>query len=123
MDRVIAAAVAAALVLSTIGSAGQARAAVAPSVSPACAPASPAPNDPLGATGAVTPILELPGGSTQPAPRTAQAVLGVQTTPARRISGLPSTTTEDGPSFPLAALGLAITALGGALLRRRDTPG
>ena len=121
MKRVRISAVAAALVLSTVVLADQALAA-SPTMSPACTPASPTPNDPLCATGAVTPILELPGGSDERSPNTPQVVLGVQTGPARSIQELPSTTTDDGPSFPLAALGLAITALGGALLRRRDTP-
>ena len=110
----------AALLLSTVALAGQTGASTVPSADPACA--TPPANSALCDTGAVTPILELPGGSDQRSPNTAQAVLGVQTGPARSIQGLPSTNTDNGPSFPLAALGLAITALGGALLRRRDTP-
>lgn len=72
--------------------------------------------------GAVTPIVELPGGSDQRSPNAGQAVLGVQTAPASSVQRLPSTSTDNGPSFPLAGLGLAITALGGALLRRGNTP-
>jgi LPXTG-motif cell wall-anchored protein len=119
VDRIKAAALAA-LLLSSVALAGEAFASTVPSADRACTP-TPA-NSTLCDTGAVTPILELPGGSDQRSPNTAQAVLGVQTGPARSVQGLPSTSTDNDPSFPLAALGLAITALGGALLRRRDTP-
>ena len=110
---------AAALALSTMALSGQTQAAVAPACTPTTPPGAMSTPAPC-ATGAVTPIVDLPGGSDQRSPNTPQAVLGVQTTPARSVQGLPATGTE-GPSFPLAALGLAFTALGGVLLRRRDT--
>ena len=60
------------------------------------------------AVGAVTPVVELPGGSNQTAP---SAVNGVQS--------LPSTSTDSAPPIPLAALGLAMVGLGAMLLRGR----
>ncbi|HEV2249691.1 MAG TPA: hypothetical protein VGT60_04210 [Candidatus Limnocylindria bacterium] len=71
------------------------------------------------AVGAVTPVVELPGGSNQQAPNT--GVNGIQTSPVAGVQGLPSTSTDSTPTMPLAALGLAFLALGGVLLRRHDT--
>ena len=67
-----------------------------------------------GAVGSVSPIIELPGGSNQVSPGSAQggAVAGIQS--------LPSTSTDSAPTIPLAAIGLAIMAAGGLLLRRRE---
>jgi len=59
------------------------------------------------AVGAVTPVVEQPG-----------AVQGLQASPVAGVQGLPSTSTESGPAIPLAALGLVLMGLGGALLRR-----
>ena len=70
-------------------------------------------------TGEVSPVVSSPGGSTQVSPNT--GVNGVQTSPVSGIESLPSTSTDGAPTAPLAALGLAMMALGGALLRRRDT--
>jgi LPXTG-motif cell wall-anchored protein len=52
------------------------------------------------------------------APRTVQ---GVQKAPVAGVQGLPSTSTESGPTFPLAAVGLALMTFGGVLLRRRHS--
>jgi hypothetical protein len=60
---------------------------------------------PSNAVGAVSPIVQTPGS--------AGNVAGVQ--------GLPSTSTGSGPAIPLAALGLALMAVGGAILRRGTT--
>ena len=78
-------------------------------------------------SGAVTPIVETPGGSNQQSPNTPsvvngvqtapRAVNGVQTAPVAGVQGLPSTSTESAPAMPLALLGLALMGLGGALLR------
>lgn len=68
------------------------------------------------AVGAVSPIVEVPGGSLQQSPNT--GVNGVQTAAVAGVQSLPSTSTDRSPSAPLAALGLAIIGLGGALLRR-----
>lgn len=81
-------------------------------------------------SGAVTPIVELPGGS-QHAPNTntqGNAVIGVQTAPGTvngvqtapvaGLAGLPSTSTNGSPALPIALFGLALVALGGAVLRR-----
>ena len=73
------------------------------------------------AIGAVTPIVELPGGSDQQSANGANGTqAGVQTSPVAGVQSLPSTSTNNAPAVPLAALGLAIMALGGVLLRRRD---
>jgi len=66
------------------------------------------------AVGAVTPMVEQ-AGAAQAAP---SAVQGAQTSPVAGVQGLPSTSTESAPAIPLAALGLAMMGLGGALLRR-----
>ena len=66
------------------------------------------------AVGAVTPTVEQPGAA-QAAP---SAVQGAQTAPVAGVQGLPSTSTESAPAIPLAALGLVMMGLGGALLRR-----
>jgi LPXTG-motif cell wall-anchored protein len=71
---------------------------------------------PQSSTGSVTPIVSTPGGSTQVAPSMVQ---GVQRAPVAGVQGLPSTSTDSAPAFPAAALGLAMIALGGVLLRRR----
>ena len=73
---------------------------------------------PSSAVGAVTPVVEMPGGSNQLPPSNVQ---GVQTAPVAGVQSLPSTSTDSAPAIPLAVLGLAIIGLGGALLRRRDT--
>ena len=65
---------------------------------------------PQSGTGAVTPIVETPVATEQLAPT---AVAGVQS--------LPSTSTAGSPTVPLAALlGVAMMALGGVLLWRRN---
>jgi len=55
-------------------------------------------------------------------PPSNNAVNGVQTAPnanaVNGVQGLPSTSTDSGPAIPLAALGLALMAFGGALLRK-----
>lgn len=66
------------------------------------------------AVGAVSPIVELPGGSNQ---LPSNAVQGVQSAPLAGIQSLPSTSTQ-GSGAPLAFVGLAFIGLGGALLRR-----
>lgn len=66
------------------------------------------------AVGAVSPIVELPGGSNQ---LPTNAVQGAQSAPLAGIQGLPSTSTESSGA-PLTLVGLAIIGLGGALLRR-----
>lgn len=71
------------------------------------------------AVGSVTPIVDVVGGSDQQSPN--GTVAGVQTSPVAGLQSLPSTSTDRTPTAPLAALGLAIMALGGVLLRRRDT--
>ncbi len=66
----------------------------------------------------VSPIVEVPGGSNQQSPNIPATNL-----PAGTVAGvqsLPSTSTDGTPALPLAAMGLAIMALGGAFLRRRD---
>jgi hypothetical protein len=70
------------------------------------------------AVGAVTPVVEMPGGSNQLPPSSVQ---GVQTAPVAGVQNLPSTSTESAPAIPLAVIGLGLMGLGGALLRRRDT--
>ena len=70
------------------------------------------------AVGSVTPIVDVVGGSTQRSPN--GTVAGVQASPVAGVQSLPSTSTDRTPTVPLAALGLAIMALGGVLLRRRD---
>jgi LPXTG-motif cell wall-anchored protein len=75
--------------------------------------------------GAVTPIIEIFPPASQQAPAivtapVANGQLGVQTSPVSGVQSLPSTSTESAPTFPLAAVGLVMMALGGALLRRRD---
>ena len=67
-------------------------------------------------TGAISPIVSSPGGSTQVSPNT--GVNGVQTSPVSSIESLPSTSTDGAPAMPLTALGLALMGLGGVLLRR-----
>ena len=62
----------------------------------------------------MTPTVEQPGAA-QAAP---SAVQGAQTSPVAGVQGLPSTSTESAPAIPLAALGLVMMGLGGALLRR-----
>ena len=74
---------------------------------------------PANGVGAVSPIVELPGGSSQQSPN--GAVNGVQTSPVAGVQGLPSTSTGGAPTIPLAGLGIALMGLGGMLLRRRDT--
>ncbi|MDQ6859247.1 MAG: LPXTG cell wall anchor domain-containing protein [Chloroflexota bacterium] len=64
-------------------------------------------------------IVPAPGGSTPVAPNT--GVNAVQTVPVSGVTSLPSTSTESAPTMPVAALGLAMMALGGLILRRRDT--
>ena len=71
------------------------------------------------AVGAVSPIVELPGGSSQQSPN--GAVNGVQTSPVAGVQGLPSTSTGGPAGIPLAALGIALMGLGGLLLRRSDS--
>ena len=60
-------------------------------------------------------------------PSNNNAVNGVQTAPnanaVNGVQGLPSTSTESGPAMPLAALGVALMALGGAMLRRARMAG
>jgi LPXTG-motif cell wall-anchored protein len=83
-----------------------------------------------GGVGSVTPIVEIPGVSDQQAPSIAPSNLranlqanlqaNAQNGAVAGIQSLPSTSTGT-PTLPLAAIGLAILALGGALLRRRDT--
>ena len=73
------------------------------------------------AIGSVTPTVDLPGGSNQQSSNGTQA--GFQTSPASVVTSLPSTSTSSAPAVPLAALGLAMIGLGGALLRRRDARG
>ena len=68
------------------------------------------------AVGSVSPIVEVPGGSNQQSPNVAQA--GVQNGAVAGVQSLPSTSTSGTPALPLAAMGLAIMALGGVLLRR-----
>src|SRR5579859_7723768 len=68
--------------------------------------------------GAVSPIVELPGGSNQQSPN--GAVNGVETSPVAGVQSLPSTSTNGGPALPLALLGLAMLGLGGAMLRRES---
>jgi hypothetical protein len=71
------------------------------------------------AVGSVQPIVELPGGSDQQSPSVpvpGSAVRGVQSAPAAIVARLPSTSTDRTPSVPLVGLGLAIIALGGAVL-------
>ena len=70
------------------------------------------------AVGSVSPIVELPGGADQQSPNGVQA--GVQNGAVAGVQSLPSTSTDRTPAAPLAAMGLAIMALGGILLRRRD---
>ena len=70
------------------------------------------------AIGSVSPIVEVPGGSSQQSPNGLQA--GVQNGAVAGAQTLPSTSTDRTPVIPLAAMGLAIMALGGILLRRRD---
>jgi LPXTG-motif cell wall-anchored protein len=70
------------------------------------------------AVGSVNPIVEVPGGSNQVSPNVAPT--NVQNGTVAGVQSLPSTST-DGTPLPLAAVGLAIMALGGLLLRRRDT--
>ena len=78
------------------------------------------------AVGSVSPIVEVPGGSNQQSPNGVQAgvqngtVAGVQNGPVAGVQSLPSTSTDRTPVIPLAAMGLAIMALGGILLGRRD---
>jgi LPXTG-motif cell wall-anchored protein len=64
----------------------------------------------------VTPIVSTPGANQLP-PSNAQAV---QKAPVAGIQRLPSTST-DSAGFPLSALGLALMAVGGMLLRRRGS--
>ncbi len=68
------------------------------------------------AVGSVSPIVEVPGSSDQQSPNVAAA--GVQAGTVAGVQSLPSTSTST-PAAPLAALGLAIMALGGVMLRRR----
>jgi hypothetical protein len=82
-------------------------------------PGAPGPSATPRATGAVTPIVELPGGSNQRPPG---VVAGAQTRPATSVKSLPSSSTDRTPAIPLALLGLAITAVGGILLRRGGPP-
>jgi len=70
------------------------------------------------AVGAVSPIVEMPGGSTQQSPN---AVNGIQTAPVAGVQGLPSTSTDSAPAIPIGALGIVMIGLGGALLRRRPS--
>lgn len=70
------------------------------------------------AVGSVSPIVEVPGGSNQQSPNGVQA--GVQNNTVAGVQSLPSTSTDRTPVIPLAAMGLAIMAFGGILLRRRD---
>jgi LPXTG-motif cell wall-anchored protein len=75
--------------------------------------------------GRVMPIIEIFPPASQQAPAivtapVANGQLGVQTSPVSGVQSLPSTSTESAPTFPLAAVGLVMMALGGALLRRRD---
>jgi LPXTG-motif cell wall-anchored protein len=55
-------------------------------------------------------------------PPNSNAVNGVQTAPnmnaVNGVQGLPSTSTDSTPAIPLAAAGLALMGLGGALLRK-----
>lgn len=65
------------------------------------------------AVGAVSPIVE--------APQANAAVAGTQTGgTVAGVQSLPSTSTSSAPALPLAGIGLALMAMGGALLRRRD---
>jgi hypothetical protein len=84
-----------------------------------------------GGSGSVSPIVELPGGSQQSAPNSENgAVRGTESAPAAALGGaavagvqsLPSTSTG-GPAIPLAGIGFALAALGGALLRRSGARG
>ncbi len=70
------------------------------------------------AIGSVSPIVEVPGGSNQQSPNGLQA--GVQNGAVAGVQTLPSTSTDRTPVIPLGAMGLAIMALGGILLRRQD---
>lgn len=73
------------------------------------------------AIGTVSPIVETPGGSDQQSPNlTGNAVNGAQSAPVTGIQSLPSTSTNGAPAVPLAAIGIALIALGGLLLRRHD---
>lgn len=70
------------------------------------------------AVGSVTPVIELPGGSNQQSPN--GVPVGTPTGVVAGVQSLPSTSTSDGPPIPLATGGLALMALGGILLRRRE---
>jgi LPXTG-motif cell wall-anchored protein len=89
---------------------------------PATSVASPSPaqavagvQTPPSVIGAVMPIVSAPVVS-QVAPSTVQ---GVQKAPVAGVQNLPSTSTDSAPTFPLAAVGLALMIFGGVLLRRR----
>jgi hypothetical protein len=68
---------------------------------------------PSNGVGTVSPIVQVPGNT---------AVNGVQSAPTvAGVQALPSTSTNSGPAIPLAALGIALMAIGGAILRRGST--
>ena len=80
-----------------------------------------------GTNGVQTPGSNNAVNGVQTAPNMNNAVNGVQTPPnANAVNGvqsLPSTSTDRGPALPIAAIGLALMGLGGALLRKAHVTG
>ncbi len=94
----------------------------APSASTATptATATTTPSAQVGANASPTPSPSAVAGFQSPP--NGNAVNGVQTAPntnaVNGVQGLPSTSTDRTPAIPLAAAGLALLGLGGALLRK-----